>query len=433
MMDGEEKQEIIIVRRVMGGDDGHHGGAWKIAFADFMTAMMALFLVLWLVNAANEKTKKSVASYFNPVKLIDRTRSTKGLDKATSSDTPKDTKEGENVDKEKVNEEATIPEANVRDGEFFKDPFAVLDGIATEALERIDIAQSILDLENVTSAPAEDAFLDPFAQLIERPVANDPQLPSIDTQGSNSGSPRVALNPNLATPEKVDGPTQPVDTTEEASKEVVLKTIEKMEPEQKDLDRENPKAKISLSPQAETPPARDSKQQEEEKLLREPKPEADKPIEKISAEILKEIKERLANKLGEEERISESLTVRVTKEGILISITDQFGFSMFQVGSAVPKGEIVLAMSEISSVLAEREGMVRIYGHTDARPYAGQEYDNWRLSTARAHSARLMLTRGGLKRSRVSQVVGFADRILRLPNTPESEANRRIEILLEVS
>ena len=55
--------EIVIVKRGGGGhDDGHHGGVWKIAFADFMTAMMAFFLVMWLINASNEKTKKAVAS-----------------------------------------------------------------------------------------------------------------------------------------------------------------------------------------------------------------------------------------------------------------------------------------------------------------------------------------------------------------------------------
>src|SRR6187399_173955 len=78
---GEEpRQEIIIVRRNHDHDEGHHGGVWKIAFADFMTAMMCFFLVMWLINAANEQTKAAVASYFNPVKLIDRNSSRKGLD-----------------------------------------------------------------------------------------------------------------------------------------------------------------------------------------------------------------------------------------------------------------------------------------------------------------------------------------------------------------
>jgi chemotaxis protein MotB len=57
------KQPIIIVRKVR-RHGGHHGGAWKVAYADFVTAMMALFIVLWLLNSS-EKIKKAVAGYFN--------------------------------------------------------------------------------------------------------------------------------------------------------------------------------------------------------------------------------------------------------------------------------------------------------------------------------------------------------------------------------
>src|SRR4051794_20926959 len=77
----DARHEIIIVRRNHDDhDDAHHGGVWKIAFADFMTAMMCFFLVMWLINAANEQTKAAVASYFNPVKLVDRNASRKGLE-----------------------------------------------------------------------------------------------------------------------------------------------------------------------------------------------------------------------------------------------------------------------------------------------------------------------------------------------------------------
>src|SRR3982751_3793031 len=54
---------VIVVRRKIKKHSGHHGGAWKVAYADFVTAMMALFIVLWLMSA-NEKTKKSIAAYF---------------------------------------------------------------------------------------------------------------------------------------------------------------------------------------------------------------------------------------------------------------------------------------------------------------------------------------------------------------------------------
>jgi chemotaxis protein MotB len=59
-----QQQPIIIVKRVKKGHAGHHGGAWKVAYADFVTAMMALFMVLWLVSSS-EQVKKAIGGYFN--------------------------------------------------------------------------------------------------------------------------------------------------------------------------------------------------------------------------------------------------------------------------------------------------------------------------------------------------------------------------------
>lgn len=60
---GEELQPIIIkkIKKVSGG---HHGGSWKVAYADFVTAMMALFLLLWLVGSSSQKSKSAIAGYF---------------------------------------------------------------------------------------------------------------------------------------------------------------------------------------------------------------------------------------------------------------------------------------------------------------------------------------------------------------------------------
>ncbi|MEM1266563.1 MAG: flagellar motor protein MotB [Pseudomonadota bacterium] len=64
MADGE--RPIIIKKKkiVVGG--GHHGGAWKVAYADFVTAMMAFFLLMWLLNATSEDTRQGIADFFNP-------------------------------------------------------------------------------------------------------------------------------------------------------------------------------------------------------------------------------------------------------------------------------------------------------------------------------------------------------------------------------
>ncbi|MDQ2093961.1 flagellar motor protein MotB [Rhodalgimonas zhirmunskyi] len=63
---------VIIKRKKVVSGDGHHGGAWKVAYADFVTAMMAFFLLMWLLNATTEKQRKGVADYFSPTVPINR-------------------------------------------------------------------------------------------------------------------------------------------------------------------------------------------------------------------------------------------------------------------------------------------------------------------------------------------------------------------------
>ncbi len=65
---------IIIKKVQVTAGGGHHGGAWKVAYADFVTAMMAFFLLMWLLNATTEKQRQGLADYFNPTIL----QSTKG-------------------------------------------------------------------------------------------------------------------------------------------------------------------------------------------------------------------------------------------------------------------------------------------------------------------------------------------------------------------
>jgi len=62
--------KVIVKKIYIEGHGGHHGGAWKVAYADFVTAMMAFFLLLWLLGATTEKQRKGIAEYFAPT-LID--------------------------------------------------------------------------------------------------------------------------------------------------------------------------------------------------------------------------------------------------------------------------------------------------------------------------------------------------------------------------
>ena len=70
--------DLIIVRRDEGGGHAHHGGAWKVAYADFVTAMMAFFLLMWLINATTEEQRRGIADYFNPTNVLSSAQSGSG-------------------------------------------------------------------------------------------------------------------------------------------------------------------------------------------------------------------------------------------------------------------------------------------------------------------------------------------------------------------
>lgn len=72
-MAGSNNDAPVIIKRkkvIVGG--GHHGGAWKVAYADFVTAMMAFFLLMWLLNATTESQRKGLADYFSPSVPVSR-------------------------------------------------------------------------------------------------------------------------------------------------------------------------------------------------------------------------------------------------------------------------------------------------------------------------------------------------------------------------
>jgi len=71
MKEGSNAPTIIKRKKIIAGG-GHHGGAWKVAYADFVTAMMAFFMLMWLLNATTEQQRKGIADYFSPTIPINR-------------------------------------------------------------------------------------------------------------------------------------------------------------------------------------------------------------------------------------------------------------------------------------------------------------------------------------------------------------------------
>ncbi|MEY9584382.1 MotB family protein [Sinorhizobium fredii] len=379
------KNEIIIVKRSGDGHDGHHGGGWKIAYADFMTAMMAFFLVMWLINAANEETKAAIASYFNPVQLTDEKPSEKGLKEPAKDAQGEETQQRSKSDGEqaksggsaKTGDQLTATsgeETKYSDADFFENPYSVLSEIAKEVGQQANISAKgeggAAQSGPATGADGGEAYRDPF----------DPDFWTKQVEVKDAGN---AAESDVAA----------ADAGKDPAAGEALKTAEVLKGEE------------PLEQEAEAE-------------------EQQKEAEALKAEIEKAVG-------GEAGRLLEGLVVTPSEGGLLVTISEQTDAPMFAVGSAVPGKELVLAMEKIGKLLAERQGAVAIRGHTDGRPFKDGTYDNWRLSAARAQSAYYMLVRGGLKEERVNQISGFADRRLQMPNDPYAAANRRIEILLQ--
>jgi chemotaxis protein MotB len=417
------RELVIIRRRPHAEGEAHHGGVWKIAYADFMTAMMAFFLVMWLINAANEETRAQVASYFNPVKLVDSRTSTKGLQDLDAGADGIITKEPV-VNRTKTDgaEKAEPGEKKVTEEMLLREPFAALDKIAGPADE-----QAKAETSNAGSLPEESgrpgrlggkAYLDPF----------DPQTWQRVAATTEPGD-ETPVEPVLHEQIKLEKPP------EETGGKPVEKSAEK--PAEKPADKPAPPETVAAKPPDDVKPQEKPKGQqaaaatEDKDAVKERKAEheAHAPNPEQDAKLIeKEIKNALGVKSP---GASPKLEVRSTANGVLISLTDDAAFGMFAIASAEPQPVLVNYMEKIGKILNERPGKIIIRGHTDGRPFRSDVYDNWRLSSARAHMAYYMLVRGGIDEKRVERIEGYADRELKVPSDPEAAENRRIEILLE--
>lgn len=399
---------IIIVRRKHEEEHGHHGGAWKIAYADFVTAMMAFFLVMWLINAANEKTKAQVASYFNPIKLTDTTTSKKGLNEptTTSASLKEQNKakigEGEGIVPKQATEDKEKPQnGHFTEEQMFKNPYGVLAQLAGQAVQGAPAGHSAKGLAIVEVAePGQkggEAYRDPFDPLAWRTLADAKSESSLAQEKAKASAAEKPKEDIVAKPAETPPQPAPANTAKDAGHG----------PAKKNADTE--------AAEWEKQKAKETK-------------DADL-IAKTSVAVRQELNAQLGQFRPEQ---LPTIEVKQTKEGVLISLTDSQNFDMFAVGSAEPQPQLVLLMEKIAETLKGHKGKIIIRGHSDARRYRNKGYDNWRLSTARAQMAYYMLIRAGIAEQSVDRIEGYADHDLKNPGDPEAAENRRIELLLKV-
>jgi chemotaxis protein MotB len=410
-LDSEFQDQIIIKRRANTEMETPKGGVWKIAFADFMTAMMCFFLVMWLINAANEDTRQAVASYFNPVRLAELNR--KGLEN------PHIKPENQPEDGEQTLEDSDANEVvpaehkgDVSREALFEDPYKVLAEIAAkdDSAGAGPSTGGAAESSGSGSAVAKE-FRDPFDPFFAESAHQSSGIETVSASASE------ALRPTLASPAE----EKPVDQANE-------ETRANEELQAARLPPSTPEGDPSSAMSDGTLPM-SSVEQGVVEIVESPVPRPEEKsdpaeLEKLVAELSEAVDE------GNGSQHAPGVAVEQTGEGVMISLTDDADFGMFDIGSAEPQPQLVRIMEKVAAILKAQSGAITIRGHTDGRPFRTAAYDNWRLSTDRAQMAYYMLVRGGLDEHRVEAIEGYADRKLKIPADPDAAENRRIEILL---
>ena len=482
----EPAHEIIIVRRHEEEEHAAHSSAWKVAHADFMTAMMAFFLIMWLINVTDDEQRKGISQYFNPIHLSQGSTDLKGLNAPDPSNTSKSGRKGPSetpsptdINPVQLTAGGAPPpdvKALTNTGATAAKPSAAASGAAAAA------AAAAAALAG-PGAGAGGAAAGAGALAGTAPAGTGgPGSGQGAASGAGFQDPYAALA-NLSavpgataatSPDVVAGDSRPVGTAGGAAIRDPFDPIYwqlAQSPPARTADPGAPGTAVaaltSAAPDAAAPataapsptprPAKSSDGAAAAATAvpatpaTSPPPVATTPPAAIVADVSAaatdssvtsqtvSAAQAVAHQMTSSAQpiiaagAAPDLTVKATAEGTLISLTDDAAYSMFPVGSATADAKVAALMAKIADALKAQSGDVVIRGYTDARPFHGADDDNWRLSAARAHAAYALLTAAGLPEARVVAIEGHADRDLLKPGEPLAAENRRIEILLKVA
>ncbi len=156
------------------------------------------------------------------------------------------------------------------------------------------------------------------------------------------------------------------------------------------------------------------------------------PVTENNIPQLKKRIEAAIRQMNDLKALQNQIQITITPEGLRIELLETKDGTFFDTGSAklTPDGEELLKM--LAGQLGGIPNRVAIEGHTDAQPYSTDGgYGNWELSADRANAARRLMQASGLRQNQVSEVRGYADQKLRLPQNPLDPSNRRISLIVQ--
>ncbi|MBN8928816.1 MAG: OmpA family protein [Rhodospirillales bacterium] len=378
----DKKGGDIIIRKEEVVEGGHHGGAWKVAYADFVTAMMAFFLLMWLLNATPEDQRKGLADYFSPSNLFSHASSGSGM--PFGGHTPFD-------------KGAMVSDRGSVDINMGRRP-----KIDVPEDGRTEVAT---DAKGYRNDDSDDQAAHQFDATAD--------------QGAGTAAAATGRSEDTEGPGANTAPGTATEVTAETARPSA--EVARLAP---DAGRLSPDA-ARLAPDAARL-APDAARRPNEAEIRAEKERQERAAFEQAAQ---DIRAAVRNDPALSELVKQ-LTIDMTPEGLRIQILDEERQPMFATGSATPNDRARLLLQKISPVLLKLPESISIAGHTDAAPFPGPGRTNWELSTERANMTRRLLVEAGLPDSRIRSVTGNADRDPLLPADRFAAANRRIAIVV---
>ena len=409
-----------------------------------MTAMMAFFLVLWIVNSTSKETRSSIARYFNPIRLAETTPARKGLQDPKETDfenTGAKTAAGkEKPDEEQKTQQKSDPATDAKakaEEKKVEEKKKVDEKKAEEKKpEEKDAKKSPPNPATPQTGPVRPGYFSPTrmeSELFEDPMAALAEIAKLDKSGQSGFdapkvfrdpfeqvAPVIAGKPSSAPGARADVSSAPrkADT---AAEKPALDADKAAAPDQVIAQKIAAALQKNNGPDAA---ARKAEQETAQAVSGEAPAPPTSGIDALQAKIAASLKDD-GNAKGEPR-----IEMRKTDEGLLVSVTDALDFGMFAVGSAEPQPRTVKILEKLGRLLKDETAPLVVVGHTDSRPFKAGSSDNWRLSMSRAQMAFYMLLRGGVPEKRFERIEGRGDHSPRNTRQTDAAENRRIEILI---
>ena len=394
-----------------------------------MTAMMAFFLVLWIINATDKDTKTVIARYFNPVKLENPSKAKKGVHGSTSTPTEGEEKKADKAagepskskkpdgappppKAEKKSEPAAQPPPSPEtkaqaEAQLFAAPYEALDRIAGApgaAAPGASPDKGDADPQRLNGALSIDSFRDPFKPI--GPGSPDDPV-AFDADARNKAPPDLE-------PGKIgaNGGAKPAARGREGRE-----TAGRGRRTRRRAPTPGRRSRARARTQTRKPrgtKARRKSRRPPKAAWRRSRRRSNRASRRRSAPARGRTSRRGRPRRGCSSASPTSSIFRCSPSARRSRGRNSCGrWRRSPRSSKTTPGHIV------------------VRGHTDSLPYRGGAYDNWRLSSDRAQMAYYMLTRGGAASARFIRVEGYADRALKDPAHPLAAVNRRLEILVE--